>query len=264
MTSFTDHNESLLIKAIVAGKSGSGKTGLLATLINSPLIKRTAILDFDQGLQILSGYLDADRREAVQFETLDPFNPASGQRALTLMKDWNSNGIAWGKPETWGPTDLFVVDTLSGMGQAFLTMIEMGGTFKDGRQIVGKAQEGLLKAVAHLVYKAKCHVIFNTHIRAGEDLGEKMAYPVTVGSALNTQIGKYFNNVWRIDLKASAPSGRVIRTSADFAMMLKNSAPTILKAEEPFDLAVLFTKILSAKAPPTNTEASSCHTPSAG
>ncbi len=252
MTSFADHAESNLIKAIIAGVSGRGKTGLLATLINSPLIKRTAILDFDQGLQILSGYLNPDARERVQFETLDPFAPASGQRAITLAKHWNSNGVDWGKPEQWGPEDLFVVDTLSGAGQAFLTMIEMGGQFKDGRQIVGKAQEGLLKFVGHLVYKAKCHVIFNTHIRAGEDLGEKMAYPSTVGSALNTQIGKYFNNVWRIDLRASEPSGRIIRVAADHAMTLKNSAPNVLKKEEPFDLAALFTKILSAKALPSN------------
>ena len=247
MAKFVDHKESALLKVMIAAESGLGKTGLLATLANSPRIKRMAILDLDNGLSILRSFCTPTALGKITYETFDPFDQGALPKILNLCKHWRTPTEDLGRIETWSAEDVFVVDTLSTIGQAILTHVQETSKLRDGRAEFGEAQDKFERFLAFLAYKAPCHVIFNTHIKYDDNA--KKYFPTTVGSALNTRIGRYMNNLWRIDAKpksATCPTGRIIRTESDFSMSLKSSAPNILKTEEPFDLAAIFDKILGA------------------
>lgn len=65
-----------------------------------------------------------------------------------------------------------------------------------------------------------------------------------IGSAVSKAIGRYFNNLWRLDSKRMGrESVPIIRTKSDSFMALKCSAPKVVEAEHPLDYAELFQKI---------------------
>src|SRR5262245_15751421 len=55
MPSMTEHESNEIVKAMLAADSGSGKTGALAPLVDAGFKLR--ILDFDNGLSVLKGYV---------------------------------------------------------------------------------------------------------------------------------------------------------------------------------------------------------------
>ena len=56
MPNFKDHPRDQRVKALVCGEPGTGKTGALASLLNADYT--VAILDFDNGLDILNSYVE--------------------------------------------------------------------------------------------------------------------------------------------------------------------------------------------------------------
>ena len=55
MPSMLEHESNNLVKVMVASDSGSGKTGALASLVDAGFNLR--ILDFDNGLSVLKGFV---------------------------------------------------------------------------------------------------------------------------------------------------------------------------------------------------------------
>lgn len=241
MPSFSQYPELKLVKTMIAAESGSGKTGLLASLANSPRIKRLAIIDLDRGLQILDAYTRPEAKAKIHFVSLDPFDRMAADVMVRMAAHWKTPDEDLGPTAKWGPEDVFVIDTGTAAGQAIYTYVTETLNIKDDRAIFGEAQDRFEKFMAFCCYKLPCHFILLTHTKPDEKFGK--TFPTTIGSALNRTIGRMFNNLWRIDLKAGGTT-RTIRTAADHAMMLKCSNPLALKPDEDFDLAKIFDKLL--------------------
>ena len=248
MPSFQTYNPNNLVKTLICGESGSGKTGLLATLAKAKFIDKIIILDFDNGLRILKSYLDEEQTKKIIFETLDPMDPKSAVTAASLAMQWKTKSEDLGHYTSWNAQTVFVVDSLTFAGNAFLANAEAEmKARRDPRMnhrqaIIGEAQQGLEKFVAHCFFRMPCHVIFNTHIKGTEEGGAMRNYPSTIGVALSQKVGRYVNDMWRIDVKPG--DKRIIRTTADHNMTLKNSAPNVLKPEEDFNLEKIFATLM--------------------
>jgi hypothetical protein len=249
MPSFAQHISTPLIKAMIAGESKSGKTGLLATLANSDEIDRMVIFDTDNGLDVLASYLTPAVLKKVVYQTFDRFDAGSYQKIRDLIKGWKTPTEDLGPLKAFGPRDVVVMDSGTFFGDICYEAASAEDTTKNGMAIVGAAQKKFVKVVdAFTSDKLPCNLIWNTHIRLQEDAIKKTmrGFPETVGSKLSGRIARSFNNLWRVDVK---PDGkRVIRTQADAFMTLGSSAPTVLAAEEAFDLGAIFKKIREANA----------------
>ena len=250
MPSFATYNPNSLVKAIVVGQTGAGKTGLLSTLLKTPLIDRLLVLDFDHGLNILKSYADEKELSKLFYQSFDKTKPDAAPNAVQLAMHWKTKEEDHGHYSSWNYKTVLVVDSLTFMGDAFICNAEEDmKRRKDPRAahrqaIMGEAQGNMEKFVAHCFFRLPCNVIFNTHIRTVEEEGVFTGYPSTIGIALSQRIGRYVNDMWRIDHKPNKPpADRIIRTTSDRKMMLKNSAPTVLNAEEDFDLGKIFTKL---------------------
>ena len=247
MPSFNDHHSNNIIKALVCGDSGGGKTGLLATLANGGYNVR--ILDFDNGLDVLGAYLTDEGKKRVFYETFKINDKTAPDRAFDMIKKWKTSSEDLGDVSKTTSKDVIVLDSLSFYGQACIRAVcAMNGKDYDkvasfDRSYWGTAMKGCERVISYLTStEVPFNVIINTHVKFQEnDQGVMKAYPNVIGSALAPIIGRYFNNIWRIDVKGDK---RMIRTTSDSYMALKSSKPTVLKPEEEFDLAKLFDKIL--------------------
>lgn len=244
MPSITDHPASDRVQALILGESGVGKTGLLASLANAGY--KIVIHDFDNGLDVLSNskYLTDEGRKNVCFYTYDVSNPAS----LGLFQKRLNDGV----PEdtlppvmSLGAGYVLVIDSGTFLGKAIRSHWESKSKYNDPRKMFGDVYNSLATLFEFLKGpKVQCNFIVNTHIKYSEnEQGIQKGYPSFLGRAFPDEAGRYFNNIWRIDVKPGPEGKRVIRTRADGMTPLKCSAPDAVATEEPFDLAALFNKV---------------------
>lgn len=242
MPSYSEHEKSKSVKTIIAADSGMGKTSSLAALANAGY--RVAILDFDNGLDILDTFLDDVGRKNLYYYTLDAQDPKSVNQAASLVLHWKTDSEDLGKVSEWGPNDVFVIDTATKLGECCLKKNDN----PNGQKAYGDAQKDMEKILLYLAGpKIKCNLIVNTHYYSIEDpnTGRGRVFPNMLGKRTTSTMGNNFNNTWRIDIEKSAKGvRRVLRTQADLFMSLKNSAPNDIDAVEPLDLAAIFNKIL--------------------
>lgn len=249
MPNINDHHSNNIVKALICGDSGSGKTGALATLANGGYNVR--VIDFDNGLDVIKSYLTKEGSARVTYQTFNPATRGATDAAYKQMVHWKTPSEDLGPITSWTSKDVIVLDSLSFYGQAEMrAVVAANGKDYDKTNSFDQAWWGVaMKGVERVInllasVDTPCNVIVNTHLKWQEnDQGLLKAYPNSLGKAFSPIIGRYFNNMWRIDVK---PNGqRVVRTSADNFMALKSSHPTKLKPEEEFDLAKLFDKLLS-------------------
>lgn len=244
MPSFRKHTVSKSTKLLLVGDSGAGKTATLATLANAGYNVR--ILDFDNGLDILSSYLNDDAVDRVHYETLrDDLKKATAfAEAIKLINDWKTDDVDFGPVANWTEKDVLVIDSMTMMGTSALkAALQKSGnkmTDQPSQPQWGEAMRNVENIIQYLTSDSlKCNVIFTSHIHFQEDAsGASKGYPSVVGSKLPTIISRYFNCVMRLDVKPSKSGGqRVLRTVSDFRMNLKNTAPKLIEPEIEPDLA---------------------------
>lgn len=237
-----------IYKGLHVGDSGTGKTGALAALVEQGYKLR--ILDFEDGLDPIAGYIAADKRALlsnVSYHTLkDEFKLAgsyitikkapSFQRAMALLNSWEDESApegSYGAAQTWGDDTILVIDTLGSLSRAAFNMVlQANGALAPSGQRggpeqthYGTAQDTVERFLDMLTTPEMlpCHVIVNAHWTWQEgDLGNQRAYPATIGKALNPKIGQKFNNMLGF---ASGPSGKVIKTQRDGTISLKTRKP---------------------------------------
>lgn len=222
MPSMTDHEANHLVKILIAGDSGGGKSGALASLVDAGLNVR--VFDFDNGLSVLRGFVKNKALLAnVHYRTFkDDLKLMSArigiskahafQEAMDLM---DKGGELWGKgitPEqigpitSWTPRDVLVLDTLTSAGRASLQMVMQANAagFKSPEiQHYGTAMENIEKLIGIITSPAVgCHVIVNTHIMNIE--GTSKLYPDALGSKLGPKLGRYFDNMITLSVNSSA------------------------------------------------------------
>lgn len=198
MPAITDHQSQRSTKMLLIGDSSSGKTGALASLVSAGFNLR--ILDFDNGLDILWGYVTSAESPYVkrapqcaanvryitctdQFRAVagapQPIRAVAWQRAIEAIYNWKEFSpdgkttlLDLGKIETWGENDILVIDSLSTAAEAALRYhLALNGklgqtrTSNEGRRDVGAAQN-LVRSMLQMLYSdsIKCNTVVTSHI----------------------------------------------------------------------------------------------------
>ena len=259
MASLEDHQSANTVKLLLVGVSGSGKTGSLAALAAAGY--RLFIADFDNGLDILKDpkILNPMFRKNVFYETFyDKHAIVSGQVMQTAeaMKKFSAALGKWPDPKgeglgnlySWGDNDVFVVDSLTFLGEACMreTLSLTGHLGQRPSQPEWGTAIDKQESVIEMLYNpaVKCNVIVTSHMRSGKATelgGVGKLFPSALGAQLPQKIGRYFNNIVQVVKTGSGDKvQRKFITTATQDMDLKTSKPSTITAEMEPDLAKLF------------------------
>ena len=252
MPAFSEHVSQNRVKLLLVGDSGVGKTALLASLPNAGYKLR--VLDFDDGLDILKAFLTKEGVANTHFITLtddqSSKKSALGAAQKVIFEGWESDNL--GSITSWGSQDVLVIDSLTFLSEAAkrAALVKAGKKTNDqlSQADWGNAQRYVSSILAHIMSRhVACNVVVTAHMQYIDEEGKSvsMAYPASCGRSMSTTVGRYFNNVWRLDVKLVAnQTTRTLRTVSDTRMSLRNTNPAVIKAnEDEPDLATLFTKL---------------------
>lgn len=224
------------IKMLYMGDTGTGKTGALASLANAGY--KLHILDYDNGLDILSTAVKPEFLKNIEYETLTEKKKAVGgtvliqgtpksfARGLALLTEWSGKYTS--------KEDIIVIDSLTFMSDAALEHV-LAGAGHTGRQ--PEIQEwglamSLIEDVLSILYSddLKCNVIVNSHIKYIQDEGSGMvkAQINTLGSKLPPKVGRYFNH---LIMGQMVGTKRVIKTKGSAMFGLKSPNPEKVKEQ---------------------------------
>jgi hypothetical protein len=233
---------------IVLGDPGSGKTGGLCSLVKAGY--KLAIIDFDNGLDSLVQYIKhecPDKIKNVHYVTLrDKYKMTvdgpvivGAARAFADSMKLLDNWPDLGPISDLGPEWILVNDSLTMMSKACFDWREQLMTSKAGkydqRAVYYDAQKIIEKSLANLTSESfGTNVIVIAHVQYQEDEdGVRRGYPKSVGSALSSWIGAYFNSM---ALCQTTPSGkRVVKTTPTPMVTLKNPRPFDMMKEYPIE-----------------------------
>jgi hypothetical protein len=232
MPNLAELTASQVVKLLLIGDSGTGKTGSVASLVKGGYNVR--VLDFDNGWESLASAINRtcpERLASVDIESLrdryksGPLGPVidgaprAFPQGLKLLDRWSDAT----NPASWGPEFVLVIDSLTFLSDAAYAWAEsLNPGAKDKRQIYGAAQDAIEHVLALLTGPSfNTNVIVTAHIRY-IDLpdGTKRGYPTAVGQALSPAIPRYFNSVAACQTQ---PGGvRTIQTVSTALIDLKN------------------------------------------
>lgn len=246
MPSLAPPSNTALVKLLVIGDSGTGKTGALASLVAAGY--KVRILDADNKIQngILPQVLKRlcpDKIGMVDFEPVrDKFKsssigpifdgiPSAFTRSLAFFDKWSDGTI----PREWGPETILVLDSLTFFSDAAFNWAKsMNPSCKDPRQWYGTAQEAVEHTLAQLTSDAfKTNVIVIAHVSwVDRPDGTMKGYPASIGKALGPTIPAYFDNM--ILCQTAAGGKRTIQTVPTALVDLKTpilQVPPIMPIE---------------------------------
>lgn len=251
MPSLTAHQSNKVVKLLMIGDSGAGKTGSLTSLVQAGYHLR--ILDWDNGLDSLSSQVRArcaDKTANVDFHTLrDRYKgtaagvvvdgmPTAFVNGMKLLDRWGDLGV----PASWDSNHVVVVDSLTFMSQcAFNHSAALNPGAKDRRQIYGHAQDSVEHAIALLTSEAfQPNVIVIAHTKYLERPdGTTKGFPTAVGQALSPKIPTYFNSVALCETVGVGKGlQRVLRTTSTAMIDLKNPAAFAMSEVLPIETAL--------------------------
>lgn len=251
MPSLSKHQSSKYIKLLLLGDAKSGKTGSLVSLVKVGYKLR--IIDMDNLLDSLRYQIleqCPDKLDNVEFRTLrdkrkmTPMGsviegaPKAFVDALNMIDVWrykddDGNAVDLGRPDTWGPDYILVLDSLSRLCDACYDWREPltpkgkgGGT--DSRATYGDAQDAVENTLGVLTGKSfKTNVIVIAHgtYMDLED-GTKKIFPQGVGQKLSPKIPQYFPNYIRYK---NTGGKRTIQTDSDIMIDLAISNRAAVK-----------------------------------
>jgi|SRR5215831_8556002 len=245
MADLSSHQSSTTTKLLLIGDSGAGKTGSLASLADAGYNLR--IIDLDNGLDALRNLLSDPKSRydklaitRVKYKTITetsvnistvPNSPRSATvwtRMVNSISHWKDGKEDLGPITSWTTEDVLVIDSLTLAGIAAMNFAAVGQTVRDNRNLYFGAQNLLENLVQNLYSEAvKCNVIITSHISYIENEAQIVrGYPTTIGRALSSKIGRYFNSVLLIKTEGK---NRKIYTSPTSFVELKNAAPLRVK-----------------------------------
>jgi len=264
MPTLDQHQSNNFTKMMVLGDPGSGKTGGLTPLVKAGY--HLGILDYDNGLDPLVQFIKhecPDKLHNVHYVTLrDKYRATAAgptiigaARAfvdgMKLLDKWHELGA----PGDWGPEWILVIDSLTMMSKAAFDWREQlivgEGKKYDQRAVYYDSQKIIEKTLANIASESfHTNVVVLTHIHYSEDeTGVKRGYPKSVGSALSTWIGAYFNSLALCETTTGGK--RIIRTTSTPQIELKNPRPFEMMKEYPISSGLAdFFEVLKAKEKP--------------
>lgn len=238
MPTLVDYKEKKPIKMLVMGDTGTAKTGALASLANAGY--KLHILDYDNGLDILSTTVKpenlknveyetlADKRKVVNGEVIPAFGAKAFARGLALLTEWANKYTSL--------EDVIVIDSLTFMSDAALEFVQAGAGHLGKQPEIqewGMAMSKIEDMLSILYSEdVQCNVIINSHIKyiQDESTGIMKAQINTLGTKLPPKVGRYFNHMILAQMQGSK---RVFKTKATQIMGLKSPNPG--KVQEVYD-----------------------------
>lgn len=267
MPSLADHPSSSVVKMLICGDSGAGKSGALASLVDAGYKLR--ILDFEAGLDPLIGHIqDRSKLDNVAYETLkDEFKiigsnmavskAPSFQRALALLQNWEPYGPIqnWDDPEH----TILVIDTIGSMARSAFNMVlkannvlgPMGTRGGPETSHWGGGMDNIDRVLDNITNPAlvPCHLIVTSHVYYQETKNEKThevtpvkAFPELLTKSQNPKAGRRFNNLISLSLTGG---DRSFKTKRDNLLLCKTSKPIKDKYKIETGLAEIFHDLLS-------------------
>lgn len=223
MPSLDQHSSSDVIKMILIGDSGTGKTGSLVSLVKAGYKLR--IMDFDGLLRVLVeqiklqcpdklknvNYLSfADELKASDAGPIPKGMPKAFNNAMKALEKWEDLG----DPGEWGPDCVLVIDTFTRVSDCALRWAESMHPNKDGRAGYYTAQNVVLELMTVLNSESfKTNVILIAHV-SYQDRGDGTirGFPRAVGKAINTEIPGFFEHILVAERSGTgATSSRTIK-----------------------------------------------------
>jgi len=241
MPSLANHQSNDYVKLLLLGDAKSGKTGSLVSLVKAGYKLR--ILDLDNLLDILVGLVKRecpqmidnvevrtvrDKRKMTPAGPIIDGAPVAYINAIKLLDHWKytEDGVEYdfGKPYTWGPECILVIDSLSRLCDACYDWREPLTGHNDPRATYGDAQDSIENVLATLTSKSfETNVIVIAHGTL-LDLpdGTKKIFPQGVGKALSPKIPQYFPSYIRYK---NLGGKRTIQLESDPMIDLANPRP---------------------------------------
>ena len=218
------------INVMVMGPAGTGKTYSIATLVETGV--ETFYLGLESGLESLLGhYTDADRPipDNLHWHTLkqtaagftemlsaaqqisvnsleglakysDPNRRSYNSfiNLLTVLNDFPDDrfGIKFGPVDKWGSDRALVIDGMTGIGIAAMSLV-IGGKPVKNQSDWGIAQDQIEKLVRKLCDNCPCHFVLLAHVEREVDqvLGGVKITVSTLGVRLAPKIPPMFSDV---------------------------------------------------------------------
>ena len=279
MSGLKNYHQSRALKLMLIGDSGTGKTGMLASLVKDGYNVR--VIDFDNGTEYLMNKLISWQNKGTQlkgtihYQTVqDKHKPgASGEvvadgkpeaysKAVALLKNWDGGeDEQFGSINEWTNKDILVIDSLTLMCTSIMRkVLFLNGRTKREWQDYNATLQTALNFLNLITDKSlPCHVIFMTHINYISPEGTNIiqGFPASIGKELSIQIPRYFNNIIGASKRGSGNKEEfILHLKSKQAINLKTSivnVPETLPAET--GLAEFFRLMLDGSAvsiPPTN------------
>ena len=257
-------------RILLCGEAASGKTGSLAQLANAGY--RLMIHDFDANTRVIGSYLRDNAADvyvstyaAAKITGTNLFTGASGQatkqaldemrRFCKMLEHWKVvGGEDLGPCASWTPKDVVVIDSGTFLGELLLLAAQEDPEGKrDGRSLYNVAGKYYGAILDHLTGpKMGASVIVLTHIMQtgdtddqGKIIGKARDVPVGVGVKFSKKMQTYFSDIWHLEVDRAG--NRSFKTAATDKASLRTSAPNIIKAVEPFDLASMMDRLTKGK-----------------
>jgi hypothetical protein len=271
MPSLGKHQNTQLVKGLLVGDPGSGKTGGLTSLVAAGYKLRIA--DFDNLLGSLVSFVQKECPDKIDNVTYQTFTDKMAGTAIPLqmigqsmkvnpnivgvpkaypdflkqLNHWKTEDEDLGKPESWGPECIFVLDSLTACSSAAFRYAQgMNPSAKEGQTYFYAAQQLITNLLSLLASKDfATNVLVLAHLDYREQQpGMFKGFPRAVGQALHTQIGAYFNCVLMAE---SQGRSKVIRTMTNGVVDLKNPLAHKLPDTLPLEtgLATFFKEVTS-------------------
>src|SRR5208282_1506548 len=218
------------VNVLIEGPTGTGKTYSIGTLVDTGI--ETYYLALESGLESLLGYWtdhgkavpknlhwhhisQADSDFTVMLKAAQIINTSTNE-ALAKMQDmdkakYNSfvkvllalnnfedqrTSTKHGSPQTWGPDKCLVIDALTGLNIAAMSLVAGGKPIKT---IVdwGVAMDQIEKLIRMLTEGCRCHFVLIAHIEREIDqvLGGQKITVGTLGQKLAGKIPPLFSDV---------------------------------------------------------------------
>lgn len=251
-------------RILICGEPASGKTGALAQLANAGY--RLLIHDFDQNSRIIDDYLKpghapvyintytAAKQSALSLFDTAPASPANihaeAKRFARTILHWKTDTEDLGPCTSWTPKDVVVIDSGTFLGDMLLAAAPADRTaVKDNRshyQIAGAYYGDVLDRLTSVNMGAS--VILLTHLMQtgekddqGRIIGKSRDIPVGIGEKFSKKMQTYFSDIWHLEVDRAG--NRSFKTAATDKASLRTSAPTLIKAVEPYDLASMLNRL---------------------
>lgn len=273
-----------LVKVLILGASGSGKTGAIPALlaagynvrlwdadVNAPLIRSLA----GEAAERLS-VITLSEKFTPMHGGLFPLNPTGWIRLCDSLRKWKDDaGQDLGGIHTWTPQDVLVIDTLTTISHlAYYHVRKIGGresASEEGKlwqRDIGSSQHTIRKLMEMLHgVDVPCNVVVNCHINRTKDDGTQptdieldqarsehrvirlRGYPKMVGSKASKDVPVYFGNL--LYLRGAGKDATFYTTPID-DIDVKTIAPRAVKRtyRQPTGLAEFFSDVRSGEEKP--------------